>query len=116
MLQAEIEEAQKLFCRQHTTNYVATLGESKTGFAISTEGLVPINGLRHPVVGDTSGWYIWCGETFSESASFFDSIHTCHLYDTHPQIAHLLGLSPGYRFLVAGDYLDVWYDASLLNV
>jgi hypothetical protein len=113
---AEIDEAQRLFCSQHASVYVPVLGDSKTGFASSTKGLNPINGLRHPAAGDTSGWYIWCGETFSEAADFFDTVHTYHLYDDYPQIAYLFGLPPGYRFLAAGDYLDVWYDASLLDV
>jgi hypothetical protein len=40
------------------------------------DGLWPLNGLRHPVAGETSGW----------------------------------------RFLVAPDFEDVWFDESLLNV
>jgi hypothetical protein len=78
--------------------------------------MIPINGLRHPVVGETSGWYIWCGRIFSDAPDFFAPLHTFHLYEDYPEIAHLLGLPPGYRFLLAGDSLDVWFDASLLNV
>ena len=114
--QAEIEGSQKALCSEYAAEFVAALGESKSGFASSTKGLIPINGLRHPVAGDTSGWYIWGGEAFSEARNFFDTVHTYHLYDDYPQIAHLFGLPPGYRFLAAGDYLDVWYDASLLDV
>jgi hypothetical protein len=75
-----------------------------------------MNGLRHPPIGETSGWYIWCGGIFSDAPDFFVPLHTYHLYDDHPQIVDLLGLPPGYRFLVAEGILDVWYDASLLNV
>jgi hypothetical protein len=114
-LQTQIEEAQKAVCRQHAAEYVATPGNSKAGFATSTKDLIPINGLRHSAVGETSGWYIWCGEMFSEASNFFVPLHAYHLYEDYPQIAPLLGLPPGYRFLVAGDHLDVWYDATLLN-
>ena len=111
----QIEEAQKAVCRQFATEFVPPLDQSKTGFATSTKGMVPINGLRHSVEGETSGWFIWCGENFSESPDFFVPLHTYHLYEENPEIARLLALPPGYRFLMAGDFLDVWHDPSLLN-
>ena len=73
-------------------------------------------GLRHPPQDETSGWYIWCGQELSDAADFFDPLHTRHLYEEYPDLVKLLGLPPGYRFILASDYLDVWYDASLLNV
>jgi hypothetical protein len=111
-----IEEAQRTFCAQHGADYVPSRSEAKSGFALSTKGLAPINGLRHPPTADTTGWYIWCGEQFSEADDFFDPVHTRHLYEDYPQLVKLLGLPPGYRFLLAGDYLDVWYDASLQKI
>jgi hypothetical protein len=75
-----------------------------------------MNGLRHPVVGDPTGWYIWCGEELSKTPNFFGPVHTKHLYESHAHPTKLLGLPPGYRFLLAGEYLDVWFDASLLEV
>jgi hypothetical protein len=77
---------------------------------------VPLNGLRHPAVGESNGWYIWCGEDFSEAPGFFAPLHAKHVYEDHPELTKLLGLPPGYRFLLAGDYLDIWYDSSLLNI
>jgi hypothetical protein len=112
----QIENIQKAFCREQAALYSATPGDIKTGFALSTKGRVPINGLRHPPEGETSGWYIWCGQELSDAADFFDPLHTRHLYAEYPDLMKLLGLPPGYRFLLADDYLDVWYDASLLNV
>ncbi len=112
----QIEETQKAFCRQSAAVYVPSPGDSKLGFALSTSERVPINGLRHPPQGDTNGWYLWCGESFSEDADFFQPLHTRHVYDEYPSITKLLGLPPGYRFLLAGEYLDVWYDSSLLNI
>ena len=111
-----ISETQRELCVKYGAEYVAAPGKSKLGFATGTEGQLPINGLRHPVSGDTNGWYIWCGEHYSDRADFFAPLHTCHVYEDLPEVAKLLGLPPGYRFLSAGDYLDVWFDASLLQV
>ncbi|MGP0096492.1 MAG: hypothetical protein ACLPHI_05620, partial [Terriglobales bacterium] len=99
------------FCRMQAAQYMTTSGDAKTGFARSTKGRVPINGLRHPPKGETR-----CGQELSDVADFFDPLHTFHLYEEYPDLVKLLGLAPGYRFLLAGDSLDVWYDASLLNV
>jgi hypothetical protein len=109
-------DVQRVFCLGRNIDCVPTPGDFKLGFASSTEGKLPINGLRHPVVGDTSGWYIWCGEQFSESPNFFVPIHVRHLTEKHPELIRLLGLPPGSRFLIAGDYLDIWQDLSLLNI
>jgi hypothetical protein len=112
----ELEETQRTLCNRFGAAFVITPPNEKIGFASSTAGLMPINGLRHPVTPGTSGWYIWCGETFSESADFFQPQHARHLYESQPEVSRLLGLPPGYRFLLAGDYLDIWYDGKLLDV
>jgi hypothetical protein len=75
----------------------------------------PIHGLRHPVVGDTTGWYIWTGQ-FSSAADFFSPWHEDHLVAAVPEIADLLALPPGSRFLLAPDFRDVWEDPALLEV
>jgi hypothetical protein len=84
--------------------------------AEATIGLRPINGLRHPLAPGTSGWYICCGEPLPESTDFFEPQHARHLYENLPDTGHSFGLPPGYRFLLVGDYLDVWYDEKLLDV
>ena len=103
----KIEETQRVLCVRYGAEFVSTLPDDKVGFAATTAGLKPINGLRHPQTTGTSGWYIWCGESFSESADFFVPQHASHVYDALPDVARLFGLPPGYRFLLAGDYLDV---------
>jgi len=53
--------------------------------------------------------------TASEAADFFAS--QCarhHLYDNAPEAGRVLGLPPGFRFLLAGDYLDV-FDEKLFD-
>jgi len=68
------------------------------------------------VEGNTSGWYLWCGEIWSEANDFFAPVRTRHVEEDYPEIANLLGLPPGDRFLKAGDHLDVWFDPELLKV
>lgn len=107
---------QELFCKSQGLPCAPIDWDSKVGFAIDSVGLAPINGLRHPPSEGTSGWYIWCGENLSQSSEFFAPLHTIHLFDRCPEALDFLGLPPGYRFLIAGDYFDVWFDESLLNV
>jgi hypothetical protein len=107
---------QKVYCEQHGYDCLPTAPDSKLGFAISTQGSSPINGLRHPPEAGTSGWYVWCGEHLSDQPDFFSAIHASHLKKLCPEIIRLLGLPPGHRFLIAGDYVDIWYDSSLLDV
>lgn len=112
----KIEEAQKALCDRYNAAFVSTPPDQKVGYAASTAGRKPVHGLRHPPTEETSGWYVWCGETFSEAADFFMPLHAAHIYETLPVASHLFGLPPGYRFLLAGDYLDVWFDEKLLDV
>lgn len=89
---------------------------ANAGYARQTQHQLPINGLRHPPTETTSGWYLWCGEKFLDSANWFVPVCTADLYKEIPEIAAFLALPPGYRFLIAGDYVDVWFDDSLLNM
>ena len=76
----------------------------------------PINGLRHPKEGITTGWYIWSGE-WSDNADFFKPICAEHLLQEKPELIKYLGLDVGFRFLIGKDnYEDVWYDEKLKNV
>lgn len=116
MSTAVIESQQSEYCSQHGYDYLIAAPNSKLGFAIQTQGQLPINGLRHPPEGDANGWYLWFGETLSQEPDFFSAIHVDHLSEICPEVIRFLGLPPGYRFLVAGDYADVWYDPTLLEV
>jgi hypothetical protein len=107
---------QRSLCAEKGYEYVPTSLDSKLGFAIKTQGKIPINGLRHPATGDTNGWHIWCGEDLLQEPDFFEPLHTRHLLDRCSEALPFLGLPPGCRFLVADDYIDVWFDESLLNV
>jgi hypothetical protein len=111
-----IEATQRAFCHERNAPFLWTPANSKLGFAIVTDGSRPMNGLRHPPAGETNGWYIWFGEEFSTAPDFFSPLHASHLYARYPDSIRLFGLAPGYRFILDGGYLDVWFDAALLNV
>lgn len=111
-----IEAEQIATCRQYAADYTPSPLNSKVGFAIQTEGQMPINGLRHPPAKDTNGWYIWSGKKFSDDPGFFCPLHTQHLLNRRPEVVKYLGLPPGFRFLIAGDYVDVWFDSRLLKI
>jgi hypothetical protein len=112
----QVEDQQRRLCKELNHPYLAAHPDSKVGFALETRGHLPINGLRHPPQGNTTGWYLWCGEEFPSDDHSFSPVHTRHLLQLQPEVLKFLGLPPGYRFLTAGDYVDVWYDATLLNV
>jgi len=114
--QKTVEHIQKAFCRELGTGYDPAPPESILGFAVTTKGQLPINGLRHPPAGGTNGWYLWCGETYSPAPDFFVSTHAKHAYEDLPSVSKLLGLPPGYRFLAAGGTIDIWFDENLLKV
>lgn len=80
------------------------------------DGVWPLNGLRHPPEGDTTGWYIWAGEELSEAPDFFEPLHVGHLAEWCPVVLPYLALPPGWRFLLAPDFEDVWQDPALLTL
>lgn len=87
------------------------------GLALETLRTMPINGLRYPPADGSSGWYIWGGETMSESADFFSPIQVRDLGDYVPNLLPFLDLPPGFRFRTdTRGKQKVWFDGSLLNV
>lgn len=114
---AEDLRQRQALCQRYGVDCVPVAPHLKVGIARNVrEGILPINGLRHPPVGDTSGWYIWAGQEPSDDPDFFVPLHVEHLAEWCPEARRFLGLPPGWRFLSDGDYEDVWPDPSLLNV
>lgn len=87
------------------------LGVSEDFFS----GKLPLNGVRLTPKGDTCGWYLWAGEEMSEAEDYFKPMHAFHLIEKCPEVIPYLGLPAGWRFLIAGDYEDVWLDEKLLE-
>lgn len=112
----ELAKQQQQLCMNFNCDCVPSDPSSKVGLALHTRERLPMNGLRHPPQGDTNGWYLWGGEEFPSGDDAFSPVHTAHLVHYSPQVIKFLGLPPGYRFLVAGEYVDVWFDSSLLKI
>ncbi len=107
---------QKRICEKWGADFLLAEPTQKLGIAQNVEsGMLPINGLRHPPSDDTSGWYIWAGGEPDDSEDFFSPLHVCHITDYFPTVEKYLGLAPGWRFLIAPDHEDVWFDSSLLT-
>lgn len=110
------ERAQREKCKEFGAEFIPAPENLKVGIALNVkDGMLPLNGLRHQPENGTTGWYIWAGEEFSMEPEFFKPLHLTHLHEWCPEIVSFLGLAPGWRFLLAGDYQDVWYDESMLE-
>jgi hypothetical protein len=55
-----------------------------------------------------------CSGMGADEATAFLPLHVMHLDEWCPDVMRFLGLPPGWRFLVADGYQDVWDDPSLL--
>jgi len=117
MRDPETNMEQHAVCERHGVPCVPPRPDHTVGISRNVrEGLRPINGLRHPPVGDTCGWYIWAGEGDPPSdPDFFLPLHVSHLASWCPAAIPYLGLPPGWRFLVADGQEDVWSDPALLT-
>jgi hypothetical protein len=109
-----VTDEQREMCNRFGVQPIEARADLKVGLALDSVG-EPISGLRHPAESDTTGWYLWRGE-LSEAADFFSPLHTVHLAERLPDVLPYLALPPGWRFAIAPDYEDVWYDESLLDV
>jgi hypothetical protein len=111
-----IVEMQREVCRRIGADYLACEPDSILGLADTLrQELLPLNGLRYLPVNGTNGWFIWAGEELSQADDFFKPVHAHHLTIIKPQLIKYCGLAPGWRFLIAGDYEDIWYEAALLK-
>jgi hypothetical protein len=114
-MKPNLETTQRQLCDKYGVEFCPVDPYSKLGFAMRTQGKIPINGVRlRPAVG-TNGWFIWCGTETSEDADFYAPLHAAHLLERCSEAMPFLGLPPGYRFLTSGDYVDVWFDAAVLE-
>jgi hypothetical protein len=103
-------------CGRYGAQPFPTPDDLKVGIASNVrDGVQPLNGLRCRPEGDTSGWYIWAGEERSNAPDFFTPLHIHHLAAWCPAVIPYLLLPPGWRFLIAPGYEDVWFDERLLR-
>lgn len=86
----------------------------KVGVATNVRsGLLPLNGVRHLPEAGTSGWYIWAGHEISDDPDFFVPLHAIHLQAWCPIALPYIEAPPGWRFLVAPGYEDLWFDPDI---
>ena len=112
----EILSKQIIICEKYKVQPLPAPSYLKVGISQNVrEGILPINGLRISPEADTSGWYIWAGETMSEDPSFFFPLHVEHLKTWCPEILPYLQLPVGWRFLIAPNHEDVWFDESIVK-
>ncbi|MEU8078772.1 hypothetical protein AB0B31_25445 [Catellatospora citrea] len=69
----------------------------------------PVYGIREALEGGTTGWYLWTGE-YSRADDFYVPWHTAHLCEGWPEVVPYLALPPGWRFVIAPGYEDVWFE------
>lgn len=110
-------DRQKEICRKYDAEYTPVEDDQILGLSKGFDKTkLPINGLRHPGQGDSSGWFIWTGE-LSDKEDFFQPQHAKHILKLSPEIVPYLALPAGWRFLIGDNgYVDVWYDESLLQI
>ena len=105
---------QEAVCIKYGAAVVPVDPGEKVGIARNVRtGIKPINGMRVLPENGTSGWYIWAGPELSTAPDFFEPLHIAHLEDWCEPAMQFLALPPGWRFLVAGDHVDVWFDPDL---
>ncbi len=111
-----ISRIQKNVCDKYNAEFSPPKSSDKLGISLNVrDGVIPINGMRNIEENGTSGWYIWAGEEFSHSPNFFQPLHHEHLVEWCPDIIRFMALPPGWRFLIADGYEDVWFDESLIS-
>jgi hypothetical protein len=111
----ETSDGQAVIWEKFGAGYAPPEAGTRVGIALHTLGRVPLNGLRLAPGPGTSGWFIWAGEKASDDPDFYSPLCIDHLTERCPLVLPFLALPPGWRFLTDGDYVDVWFDAGLLE-
>ena len=113
-LVAPMEETkQRAVCDRYGADFSPPPADSRVGIARQTLGMLPLNGMRIDPAGDECGWYLWAGGEPSADGDFYQPMCIRHLGAECPAAVAFLALPPGWRFLTDGEYVDVWYDATL---
>ncbi|TWG18929.1 hypothetical protein FHU34_114303 [Micromonospora taraxaci] len=113
-----VSAAQRDVCRRFAVEPSPPTQQTMIGIALSRpRELEPLNALRHPISGNSNGWFVWRGPGIpQDDDEFFAPIHIEHLDEYAPELEPYLALPPGWGVVLAPDYEDVWYDETLLDV
>jgi hypothetical protein len=110
-----MHEDQRTLCERYGASFTPPEITYKVGISESAlRGEWPLHGLRHSPESGTTGWFIWAGE-WSDEVDFFKPLHFYHMAEDCPAALPFMALPPGWRFLVAPGFEDVWFDNELLN-
>jgi len=67
-----MRELQIEVCKKYSVNPCFHEWDGIAGISKNVSSdIIPINGFRHPVVNNTSGWYIYNGQQMSKKEDFF---------------------------------------------
>ena len=81
-MSAEVSPEQAAVCGRFGLEPVAADPAAKVGISRSVrEGLVPLDGLRHPLEEGTTGLFLWAGEDLSDDPDCFGPLRVAHLAD-----------------------------------
>ncbi|WP_249037399.1 immunity protein Imm33 domain-containing protein [Actinoplanes xinjiangensis] len=80
-----------------------------------SSGLLPLNAVRHPPVGQSNGWYVWRGGPAPQDDDFFSPVHVEHAKSHFPELMPYLALPPGIGVILAPGHEDVWHDEAFLE-
>src|ERR1700761_526476 len=106
----QFEELQAGICIKYGADLCVTPENGMIALSKTfSKSAVPINGLRHPLEGTMSGWFIWSGELSVVEYSF-EPVHATHLEQIYPTLIKYIGLAPGWRFLFDENYGDEGYE------
>lgn len=115
-MSAQVTPEQAAICAKYGATPTPVGDDLKVGIARNVRpGAQPVNGFRHPQEAGTTGWFIYVGGEPEEDADFFVPLHVSHLDKWCPEVLPYLALPPGWRFLIAPGYEDVWPDETLLQ-
>ena len=112
-----VSPEQRAVCDRFRVEPIPAAVDLKVGIAPNVkEGVRPVNAIRHLNVGDTTGWYIWGGDSDlrRRGDDFFVPLHVAHLREWCPEIEPYLALPPGWGVIVEDGYEDVWFDPGYL--
>ncbi len=109
----------KEICKKYGVNFYPSDVNSIIGISLDVldPKKLPINGLRYHPEKNTNGWFVWrSAEPLSKDDDYFKPFHVKHLFEICPDVLTYLGLPPGWRFLLAPNYVDIWFDQNIHNV
>jgi hypothetical protein len=108
---------QNEICMKYGATFLPSKQDQKVGISLDTLELkYPLNGLRYHADGDSTGWFIWAGTgPINKDFDYFQPLHVAHLLEKCPEVIAYLGLPPGWRFLIAPNYVDVWFDQNIYD-